>query len=422
MKIEEKLIDIEKKPDDSRKMYEAVKNIKRSLPKTPLLIQTKAGLTANEEEQTKIIAEYFKSQLNKNAEPLPTSIKPTEMTIPFTPTEIKNAVQNLKNNKSPGNDEIPIELIKFAPAEVFDKISKIYNQVAITGEYPKELTQGLLCALQKPGKSKGPPQNLRPIILLSVLRKILSVCLMKRIATRINAEIPPSQAAYRKGRSTTEHVFSTKLIIERTITSKYETVYLIMHDMSKAFDSINRTTLLSDLSKTIQEDELHLIKVLLNVELSVKCGNHTSKYFITDTGAPQGDCASANEFTYYLAKTLQNNHCDYEHDYVELHRPSIKSQCLQEHNYSRYITSNHISISQEYADDISEITSNPDRIKHIKENLPRKLAERNLIINESKTEEYIIYTYPPSTIMVICNEENGTYLEKAYIVSFHRAM
>ena len=117
---------------------------------------------------------------------------------------------------------------------------------------------------------------------------------MKRIGTRINAEIPPGQAAYRKGRSTTEHVFSTKLIIERTITSKYETVYLIMHDMSKVFDCINRTTLLSDISKTIQEDELHLIKVLLNVELSVKCGNHTSKYFITDTGAPQGDCASAN--------------------------------------------------------------------------------------------------------------------------------
>ena len=187
------------------------------------------------------------------------------MTIPFTPTEIKNAVQNFKNNKSPENDEIPIELIKFSPAEVLDKISKTYNKVAITGEYPKELTQGLLCALQKSGKPKGPPQNLRPIILLSVLIKILSVCLMKRIGTRINAEIPPSQAAYRKGRSTIEHVFSTKLIIERTITSKYETVYLIMHDISKAFDSINRTTLLLDLSKAIQEDELHLIKVLLNV-------------------------------------------------------------------------------------------------------------------------------------------------------------
>ena len=103
----------------------------------------------------------------------------------------------------------------------------------------------------------------------------------------------------------------------------------------------------------------------------------------------QGDCLSASEFKYYLAKTLQNNNCGYEHDNAELHQPSITSQCLQEHNYSRYITSNH-SISQEYADYINEITSNPDRIKHLKENIPRKLAERNLIINESKTEEYII--------------------------------
>ena len=402
MKIEEKLVDIEKKPNDSRKMYEAVKNIKRSSPKAPLLLKTKSGLTANEEEQTKIIAEYFKSQFNKNVEPITSSIKPTEMTIPFTSTEIKTAVKNLKNNKSPGNDEIPIELIKFAPDEIYDKISSIYNKVASTGEYPKELTQGLLCALQKPGKPKGPPENLRPIILLSVLRKILAVCLMKRIGTRIDAEIPPSQAAYRKGRSTTEHVFSTKLIIERTITSKYENVYLLMHDMSKAFDSINRATLLSDLSKTIEEDELHLIKVLLNVELSAKCGNYTSKYFITDTGAPQGDCASANEFTYYLAKTLQNNYQDNEHDYAEIQKTYITSQHQQEHSYSRSITSNHINISQEYADDISEITSNPDHIKHLKQHLPIKLAERNLIINDTKTEEYEISRTNPNSSWKSC--------------------
>lgn len=83
-----------------------------------------------------------------------------------------------------------------------------------------------MCALQKPGKPKGPTENLRPIILLSVLRKILAVCLMKRIGERLDNEIPQSQAAYRKGRSTTEHVFGTKLITERTLTSKEEIIYL----------------------------------------------------------------------------------------------------------------------------------------------------------------------------------------------------
>ena len=67
---------------------------------------------------------------------------------------------------------------------------------------------------------------------------------MERINERIDKIIPISQAAYRKGRSTTEHIFSTKLLIERTISSSNETIYLLMHDMSKAFDSVNRNILL----------------------------------------------------------------------------------------------------------------------------------------------------------------------------------
>ena len=48
-------------------------------------------------------------------------------------------------------------------------IASIYKDMAGKGECPKEMTQGLLCAIQKPGKTNGSPQNLRPIILLSVI-------------------------------------------------------------------------------------------------------------------------------------------------------------------------------------------------------------------------------------------------------------
>ena len=71
--------------------------------------------------------------------------------------------------------------------------------------------------------------NLRPIMLLSTLRKILAIIMTSRIKDRIVKEIPPTQAAYRSGRSTTEHVFALKLAVERTLTPKDETLYLILY-------------------------------------------------------------------------------------------------------------------------------------------------------------------------------------------------
>ena len=44
---------------------------------------------------------------------------------------------------------------------------------------------------------------------------------------------------------------------------------------------------------------------------------YNSDFFQTDTGVPQGDCASVNEFTFYLAKALLSDNQAYEHDYAK---------------------------------------------------------------------------------------------------------
>ena len=63
---------------------------------------------------------------------------------------------------------------------------------------------------------------------------------MRLINSRLDSAIPMPQAAYRKNRSTTEYVFATKLIIERTMSSTDENVYLLFLDMSKVFDNIQK--------------------------------------------------------------------------------------------------------------------------------------------------------------------------------------
>ena len=369
-----------------------MRNLNRMKIKSPLLVidDKSQTLTANDQEQTEIIARYFRKQFHKNAKPQE-QINPMQMSNPFTCEEVKNAIKKQKNNRSPGNDGITVEMLKYAPDKIYEIMAEIYNSIAETGDLPKELIEGILCAIQKPGKKKGPPENLRPIILLSIIRKTLAICIINRIGSRIDKEIPISQAAYRAGRSTTEHVFSTKMIIERTTLSKNETVHLILLDMSKAFDCLNRSLLIKDLKEIIDTDELHLIQKLLQVKLSVKCGKYNSNYFDTDTGAPQGDCASANEFTFYLAKSINYHHTNQqqEHDYHKTSKNIISEEHM-EHNYTTPTQIEHITITQEYADDISKITSNYSEIQYIKEHLPDQLKKRDLLINESKTEEYTI--------------------------------
>ena len=145
--------------------------------------------------------------------------------------------------------------------------------MAKTGNIPDDIIEGVLVPLPKPGKPQGPPANLRPIILLSILRKILAICMINRIQEEIENRIPLSQAAYRAGRSTTEHVFTCKILAEKAITSEcYETTILLM-DMSKAFDTVKRNNLMELLETILDPDETHMTKILLkDVKLSVRIG------------------------------------------------------------------------------------------------------------------------------------------------------
>ena len=376
-KIDKQLEEIERTKNDSTRMFTAIKHIQKMTPKQPLLINTKEGnLTANETEQSKIIAEHFKNQFYKNDVNV-TEYEATPMRDPFTSDEIQKAVNKLKNNKSAGIDNIKAEMLKNAPDTIIIEIAEILNDIAETGKYPNEITEGVITALQKPGKSKGPVENLRPITLLSMLRKILAICIRERIIERIDREIPPSQAAYRSGRSTTEHVFATKIMAERSITSTNQNMHLLMLDMSKAFDTVNRSILLKDLSKIIENDELHLISIMLNTKLRVRCRTSISEIFQTNTGVPQGDSLSANQFTFYLAKALQiENKTQNDHDYTSYNTQTRKIISL-DHNYSKQ-QNNSINIDQEYADDISVITTNINTINYKKNSLPTILEKETL--------------------------------------------
>ena len=59
-----------------------------------------------------------------------------------------------------------------------------------------------------------------------------------------------------------------------------------------------------------------------------------------------------------------------------------------DHQYANI--NDEISLNMEYADDMSDISSDMRNIEYAKKTLPSKLSSWNLIMNEGKTEEFVI--------------------------------
>ena len=259
------------------------------------------------------------------------------MKTPFNIEEIKQAVEKLKNNKSPGKDKIKAEQIK-PPKILYKIIADMFNHMAKTGKYPIELTEGLIIPIQKQGKQKGKIENLRPITLLNQIRKILSIVMLNRINSRIDNEINITQTAYRSGRSVTENVFTFKILAEKAISTSNNEINVTLFDMSKAFDTVNRPSLMQDLKKVLGEDELHILSIMINeVQIQIKTKTKLGRKFQTNNGIPQGDCLSPILFTLYLSKILYPEHNKYDHSYASINIGSehILEKPIMDHSYMR---------------------------------------------------------------------------------------
>eukprot|EP00795_Rhopilema_esculentum_P017828 gene17828-9525_t len=343
--LTQQIEDIEKTGDETKKMFKAIKYLKmEGTKKTKLQVNTADGKTTSTTRKIEEVTNHFKQCFyNENLGPdqnKQETIKPEKITQPFTTEEIQKAIKKLKNNKAAGCDNIIAEQLKHSPEIVAEEIATIFNDMVRTGKYPEEIKKGILIPLQKPGKEKGPTVNLRPIMLMTMLRKTLALCMLERINPRIQENIPISQAAYRQGRSTTEQVQAFKLLAEKAITTEDTEYTITLIDMSKAFDTVNRKTLIEDLKHIVNKEELYILSKMINdTEIQVKIDGEVGQQFRTTEGVAQGEGLSPILFTLYLAKAFKEDSTTY---------PS------QDHNYTSNAPEIHqlgFEMEEQYADD-----------------------------------------------------------------------
>uniref|UniRef100_T1IVY6 Reverse transcriptase domain-containing protein n=1 Tax=Strigamia maritima TaxID=126957 RepID=T1IVY6_STRMM len=108
---------------------------------------------------------------------------------------------------------------------------------------------GIICPIFKAGNASL-PSNYRGITLLNGIYKVITAMMAKRISSWLeeNHKIKESQAGFRRGYSTRDHLFTLNSLIENRFRKKGK-LYVLFLDFKVAFDSIDRTKLFEKIWK-----------------------------------------------------------------------------------------------------------------------------------------------------------------------------
>ena len=86
---------------------------------------------------------------------------------------------------------MPGELLKYGSTDLYMQMAQIYNEM-FEKEEDLEIGRDTLIVLQKPGKPPGPLSSLRLIVLLTTLRKTLSLIVLQHIRPAVERFLPAS--------------------------------------------------------------------------------------------------------------------------------------------------------------------------------------------------------------------------------------
>ena len=130
--------------------------------------------------------------------------------------EVRLALKELANNKSPGVDNIPIELVKAAGEDGIKIITTLCRKIWDTSDWPTDWKRSVYIPLPKKGDTRICSNN-RTIALISHTSKILLKIIQRRIEPYMEREIAKEQAGFRKGRGTRDHISNIRWIQENVM-------------------------------------------------------------------------------------------------------------------------------------------------------------------------------------------------------------
>ena len=180
----------------------------------------------------------------------------------ITQEEIYQALSQMKNNKSPGNDGLPKEFYITFWHDIKELLETLYINIYLRGqltETQKSATIKLLFKKNDPCKLK----NWRPVSLLTVDYKILSKVLANRLKPEMQYLIGPDQYCGVTGRSIQHANIILSEIFQKENSELAQGGCYMAIDQEKAFDRIDHEYLISILeAMNISNRFIRWVKIL----------------------------------------------------------------------------------------------------------------------------------------------------------------
>ena len=292
--------------------------------------------------------------------------------IQITVEDIKMAIKTMNNNRTPGEDGIPIDFYKVfwnkLQSPFYEMVMEVYNQKILHPSARK----GILNLIPKANKDTRIIKNLRPITLLNTDYKIIEKVIANKMIPALEEIIHKDQRGFMKDRRISVNIRKMLDIMHKANSEDLEAVVLSL-DFVKCFDKCSFSILHGSLNFFNFAELIQEWTKILYKDFTVKIQNngYFSKQIDINKGVHQGGCCSS---IYFLVIA------------------EILAICLRSNTEIEGITWRDIqNILNQFADDMDIFSLASEKsIKAIYEELDKFRLQSGFTVSYEKTTLYRI--------------------------------